>query len=233
MLTKGRRSGREGKIVNMDQGSNSAASIPVTAMSPGPSTPIRKATIAIVILCGVGFLSIAGSYERDGGLEHESIEWIGIVLLVLCILGRTWSTLYIGGRKNSALVTQGPYSICRNPLYLFSIIGAIGVGAQFGSVTVAVVCGLFAWIVFLWTARREEAVLIVAFQDEYRRYMDRVPRFWPTFDLWESPMTIVVHPRQIVVTFLDALLFLTAVPLMETFEYLHDSGILPVLLRLP
>ena len=38
------------------------------------------------------------------------IEWAGIVLIVACILGRTWASLYIGGRKIDALVMDGPYS---------------------------------------------------------------------------------------------------------------------------
>jgi protein-S-isoprenylcysteine O-methyltransferase Ste14 len=217
----------------MDRHSDSVASMPVTASARGPNLPLRKATIGIGILCAFGLLFIAGPYEPDDGLVHESIERLGVILIVICILGRTWSALYIGGRKNSALVAEGPYSICRNPLYLFSMIGAIGVGAQFGSVTVAAVCGLFTWLVFLWTARREEATLIEAFQEEYRRYMERVPRFWPKASLWESPTTLLVHPRQIIVTFLDALLFLIAIPITEAFDYLHHSGILPVLLRLP
>jgi protein-S-isoprenylcysteine O-methyltransferase Ste14 len=212
----------------MNQGTNGAA-----ALSRGPSPALRKSIIAFAIMASIAFLFISGSYETDGGLLHESIEWIGVILIVTCILGRTWCTLYIGGRKEAVLVTAGPYSICRNPLYVFSIIGAIGVGAQFGSVTVALICGFFVWIVFLWTVRMEEAAMTRIFQDDYRRYLERVPRFWPAFKLWQSPTTIVVQPRNILTTFLDALVFLTAIPLMETFEYLHDSGILPVLLKLP
>jgi protein-S-isoprenylcysteine O-methyltransferase Ste14 len=203
------------------------------AKASGPNQAARKALIALAIIFAVSFLFVSASYEADGSLVHESLEWIGILLIVVCILGRTWCTLYIGGRKNTELVTVGPYSICRNPLYTFSIIGAIGVGAQFGSVIVALVCGFFIWIVFRWTASREEAALALGFQDDFRRYAARVPRFLPNFSLWQSPTTLVVHRRAMRATFLDALIFLTAIPLMEFFEYLHDSGILPVYLKLP
>src|SRR6476660_1715925 len=30
---------------------------------------------------------------------------------------RLWATGYVGGRKRRELVTEGPYSLCRNPLY--------------------------------------------------------------------------------------------------------------------
>ena len=216
-------------IVNPDPDLSQAGA----AVALGPSQTARKAVLGLGILCSIAFLFVAGSYEVDGGFVHEGIEWLGVVLIVVCILGRTWSTLYIGGRKNAELVTYGPYSICRNPLYTFSIIGAIGVGAQFGSMTVALVCGFFAWIVFHWTALREEAAIAAAFPDDFRRYAARVPRFFPDLRLWNSPQTITVQPRAIATTFFDALIFLTAIPLMETFEYFHDAGILPVFLKLP
>ena len=42
-------------------------------------------------------------------------------MILICILGRTWATLYIGGQKQRELVTKGPYSVVRNPLYLFTL----------------------------------------------------------------------------------------------------------------
>ncbi|HET7850005.1 MAG TPA: isoprenylcysteine carboxylmethyltransferase family protein [Pseudolabrys sp.] len=213
----------------MDAGLNGAA----PAIRHSPSLALRKLVIALTISLSIGFLFVAGSYWRDGGFVHECIEWMGVVLIVTCILGRTWCQLYIGGRKHIELVTQGPYSVSRNPLYLFSIVGALGIGAQFGSLTVALVCGIFAWAVFLWTAWREEAAMLEQFHDEYRRYLERVPRFMPRLAMWESPTTLLVHPRTIVTTFLDALLFLVAIPLVELFEYLHDTGLLPLYFTLP
>jgi len=204
-----------------------------TAAGGGPSQIARKAVLAISVVLAVVFLFIADSRWPDGGVMHEGIEWVGISLIVICILGRTWSTLFIGGRKNNALIVEGPYSICRNPLYLFSIIGTTGVGAQFGSITVALVCGFFAWVVFLWTTLREEAALLEAFGDTYRRYVERVPRFWPKIGLWDCPPTLTVKPGLIATTFFDAAIFLVAIPIAETFEWLHDIHVLPTLFSVP
>lgn len=199
----------------------------------GPSQTLRKAVLALAAALALAFVIVGESRWPDGDVAHESIEWAGLALIVICIVGRTWSTLYIGGRKNDVLVTEGPYSITRNPLYLFSIVGAAGAGAQLGSVTAALAAGFIAWIVFRWTARREEAAILAAFPQDYPRYVARVPRFLPKLSLWNAPATIVVHPRTVATTFLDALVFLAAIPLAEAFDYLHGSGILPVYLTIP
>ena len=59
---------------------------------------------------------------------YALIEKAGLALIVICILGRTWCTLYIGGRKKRELINKGPYSVVRNPLYFFTTIGAAGIG---------------------------------------------------------------------------------------------------------
>ena len=214
-------------------GDMNAASVHHDDVGRGPSQALRKGIIAISIVFAVAFLFVADSYWISGSFMHEAIEWLGFDLILTCIFGRTWSTLFIGGRKNTALVESGPYSVSRNPLYVFSIIGATGVGAQFGSVTVALVCGFFAWAVLLWTAWREEASLLAAFGEDYRRYIVRVPRFMPNFSLWHSPDILTVQPRMITVTFLDAVIFLIAIPIAKLFEYLHDIHVLPVYFTVP
>lgn len=53
----------------------------------------------------------------------------GILFLVGCLCvgaamaGRIWCAQYIAGYKNDVLVREGPYSVCRNPLYFFSFLG--------------------------------------------------------------------------------------------------------------
>jgi protein-S-isoprenylcysteine O-methyltransferase Ste14 len=217
----------------MHHAPNGAAPAPAKPAAVGPSQASRKAVLALSMAVATGFLFIAESYWPDGTFAHEAIEWIGIALIIICIVGRTWCALYIGGRKNAVVVNDGPYSVSRNPLYFFSIVGAAGVGAQFGSVTTALFAGFVAWAVFLWMAWREEEAMIAAFKNDYLRYMARVPRFFPNVGLWQSAATVVVDLRMVQTTFFDALIFLSAIPLMESFDYLHDINALPLLFRVP
>lgn len=198
-----------------------------------PSQTVRKAVLLLAVVLGLVLMLVGGSRWSGDTWQHEAIEWAGIALIVLCILGRTWCSLYIGGNKHKTLVADGPYSVSRNPLYVFSIIGAIGVGAQVGSIVIAIACGFIVWVIFLATAMREESALLASFGQEYQDYVARVPRFVPRPSLWRAAAVIQVRPSIVMTTFTDALVFLVAIPVAEGLEYLHDFGYLPVLLSLP
>lgn len=194
---------------------------------------VRKIILAIVIMIGVLMFACTGSTYPAGKTVHEMIEWAGIVAMAVCILGRTWATLYIGGRKIEQFVTDGPYSVTRNPLYLFSVIGAAGAGAQLGSVVSALTFGLLAWIVFHFVVLQEERLLSNRYGSEFEAYRLKVPRFLPNPWLWDDTPTIVVMPPRLVRTFADAACLLVSIPIAETFEKLQKIGILPVILHLP
>ena len=152
-----------------------------------------------------------------------------MLLIVICIIGRTWCSLYIGGRKDTELVTLGPYSISRNPLYFFSTIGAAGIGAQFGSVVLAVIAALISIAIFCLVIRQEEQLLSDLHGAPYDDYRQRVPFLVPRLSLWKDADVLEVRPPRIVMTFIDASLMLLAAPISEVIEYLQDYGVLPVL----
>ena len=194
---------------------------------------VRKGVLGVAVLVGILMYALTNSTHSAGGSSHEMIEWLGIVLIVVCILGRTWCTLYIGGRKNEEFVTEGPYSVSRNPLYFFSILGAAGAGAQLGSVVPAIVFGALAWMVFYVVVLREQHLLLNRYGAAYENYTATTPRFMPNPRLWRDAPSVTVKPPKMVRTFVDAMAFLLSVPVAEAFEQLQKIGILPVLMHLP
>ena len=95
----------------------------------------RKALVWTALPVGYAeVLLTAPQWARDS-LMRAVIERTGGLLILLCIAGRTWCSLYIGGHKERQLIVSGPYSITRNPLYAFSILGTVGIFAVFGSIT--------------------------------------------------------------------------------------------------
>lgn len=187
------------------------------------------AAIAILLLAG---FAVTAAWIRLP-LAHEAVEDVGRVLIAICVLGRCWCTLYIGGRKGETLVTMGPYSVCRNPLYFFSFVGAAGVGAQTGSMTIALICTVITWAVFRVLVGKEERFLLQRHGEVFAQYLKSTPRFLPNPALWRPVERVEVIPRRVVSTFLDAMIFVAAIPLIEGLERLQQIGWLPVLVNLP
>lgn len=195
----------------------------------------RKIVLFALGAISVGVLLFGASMWPDYSDTsfHEIIELVGFGLIVVAIIGRTWCSLYIGGRKKASIVDLGPYSISRNPLYVFSFIGAAGAGAQFGSVTAALAAALITWMVFSIVVRKEERFLQEKFGPPYLAYKARVPRFVPNLALWRSVDTLEIRPQLVWRTFVDACVFLAALPLAEGIEMAQVHGLLPVLWTFP
>ncbi len=158
---------------------------------------------------------------------------VGVLMIFLGIVGRLWSTLYIGGRKSEEVVDGGPYSITRNPLYVFSTLAAAGVGAQMGSILATVGFALLCAAAFHVVILREERFLSDTLGEPYRAYLARVPRFIPDLSLYDEGNPGSFRPNALLSTLLDGLVFLVAMPAFELIDTMQMSGALPVLFRLP
>jgi hypothetical protein len=121
-------------------------------------------------------------------------------------------------------VSTGPYSISRNPLYMFSLMGVAGIGAQMGSVLLGPLFVAVCLAIFLPVILLEEKALAERFGAEYEAYCARVPRFGPRFSGWKDMETITISPRLVRITAGEGMLFLLAVPLFEVVEWLQDTG---------
>ncbi|MFA4894290.1 isoprenylcysteine carboxylmethyltransferase family protein [Brevundimonas sp.] len=194
---------------------------------------IRKAGVLVALVGLVGLALVTQSIGGVDGEWHEYVENTGFLAMILAIVGRAWCSLYIGGRKKSEIVDRGPYSISRNPLYVFSYIGAFGIGAQSGSVTIGLAFVLAAMAVFYLTVQREEAFLEREFGAVYAVYKARTPRFWPRFSLWRDEEELTIRPALFLTTIRDGLVFLLAIPVFELIDAGQAAQWLHIVARLP
>jgi protein-S-isoprenylcysteine O-methyltransferase Ste14 len=193
-----------------------------TNLNLGQIQRLRKAALLALGITAVCVLAFVHSAWPKGA--HEIIESAGIWVLIVAIAGRAWCTLYIGGRKLASLVTTGPYSVSRNPLYLFTFLGVAGIGLQTGAVTPGLFLAAATIMVFRPVVIREERVLLGIFGEDYARYCTHVPRFGPSFANWQDSESLEISPRRLMRTVADALPLLLAYPVMEGIEYLQQSG---------
>lgn len=191
---------------------------------------MRRYALAVLIVLVAIPLIFGGS--AHGELMHERIESVGAMLILIGIGGRLWATLYIGGRKSAEVVDTGPYSVMRNPLYFFSTIAIMGVGAQAGSYVLALGFAFLCWAAFSLVIRREEAFLAERMGTPYRDYLARVPRFFPNPRLWRDQPEVTFDPRLLNRTLIDGLAFFASVPLFEFIEEAQEQGWIPVFFHL-
>jgi protein-S-isoprenylcysteine O-methyltransferase Ste14 len=192
----------------------------------------RKRRMALMAVLVAPLVLFAGPAIPPSGSLGEGIETFGALLIVLAVFGRTWCTLYIGGRKREKLVVHGPYSVVRHPLYLFTMLALVGVGAQSGSLTIATVLPLVLGWPLASVAREEDRTLREIFGAEHEAYAARVPALVPDFRLWNDVPLLEVRPALALRTFAEASLMLLAVPVAELIHALQARGVLPVLIRL-
>lgn len=191
---------------------------------------LQRHRITILRLLFLGLLPLLlftrSAWDGSEGI-HEITEAVGALMVISGVLGRFWSILYSGGRKNSEVVQDGPYSVCRHPLYLFSTMCFVGFGILMGSLVLTLV---FAGVTFavLWTtARHEESFLRDRFGDRYAEYAARVPSIIPDPRLFSTPQHVTFDVQHLRTNLRDALVFLSLLPLAELIEYLHETTILP------
>src|SRR4030095_13932133 len=154
-----------------------------------PSTRIFISRIIAVIFLALLFLTDS---SFQGTITGTCLFIVGILLVGVGTVGRLWCALYISGYKKEELITLGPYSISRNPLYFFSLLGFAGLGFATRSFTIGILAILAFAVVYPFIIRKEEGFLRSKFGPLYDAYCQRTPRFLPKLTAFQEPETYTV-----------------------------------------
>lgn len=136
--------------------------------------PKRYADIVARLRVGAGFVMVAAFLW----LSHPDATSlaVGLPLSALGLALRAWAAGHLA--KDRRLATSGPYSFTRNPLYLGTLLAALGLAAAGRSPTLALLfMGLFA-LVYLPAIELEEQHL-TAILPGYSQFAARVPLLFP------------------------------------------------------
>ncbi len=191
----------------------------------------RILLIKLLSISALGILLISDSAYLKGSAVHLLMSLSGLILLAIAIFGRTWAAAFISGKKNISLVTSGPYSITRHPLYFFSLLGFIGAGLSFSS--------LFAVIIFIFifllthyqTIIKEENQLCIIFGSDYDTYKKKVPCLTPNYKLLSNPNNLVFSPKKFTKSVFESSLIIIVYPVAQLIDWLHVNSYLPVVFR--
>ena len=168
-------------------------------------------------------------WEASNEVITFCLFFAGMILVAVASLGRMWCSLYIAGYKDDELVTQGPYSMSRNPLYFFSMIGVLGIGLATETFIFPAVFILLFAIYYPLVIKGEENRLQRLFGDAFSDYIRRVPRFFPRLSLLKEPDSYTVKPVVYRNHIFSALWFVWLVGVLEVVEGLREIGLLKTL----
>jgi protein-S-isoprenylcysteine O-methyltransferase Ste14 len=124
------------------------------------------------------------------------IEIVSYTLVTAAVVGRLWCSLYIRGRKSKDLIQDGPYSICRNPLYVSSFLGGMGIAVASGRAALMIVFPALFCVYYFFVIKSEEKKLLELYGKEYEAYCAAVPRLIPRFGSYRTPTAVAVTPDQ-------------------------------------
>jgi len=192
----------------------------------------RPVTRLFLVVCLIFATVTHHSWSPDGPVDRL-FDWCGAALAVLGVLGRLWSTMYVGGRKNKDLITTGPYSLCRNPLYLFSFIAGLGVCVEFENLILIGLYIVFFYAYYSRVIKSEEGRLELLFGAKFAAFKGSTPAFIPNIfrlNLGEFPE---ISGRPLFKNALDGSVFLLLVGAAYVIEMLQESGVIPVLWNIP
>lgn len=200
-------------------------------MTRSPSTPRLRITIALL----AGVVALVAVSERGWvtGLAGVSLQLAGLACIACAALGRVWASVFIAGFKDETLVRSGPYSALRHPLYLLSLLAALGVGLATRSLAITVALVATLGTIHAAAARREDAVLHARHGPAFEDYRRTVRAFWPRGSSYEVPERLDIRPRILWKAFLDAGSLLGCYALLVLADALQLTGVTPTWFSLP
>lgn len=170
----------------------SAAEISIYA---SPAYRWRVIVTAVSLIIGMVVTLFSGPMPVLSWGTNTTLVVLSWVTLALGLVIRLWGTSAIAGRKGLQVVCEGPYALCRNPLYWGTFLIAI-------SMTLFLQSGVFA--VSLWppvllylfgVVPAEERFLRHHLGRDYTNYCERTPRWLPK---WSSGSLLCTSPASLV-----------------------------------
>jgi protein-S-isoprenylcysteine O-methyltransferase Ste14 len=171
-------------------------------------------------------------WDEENRFLGAALFFAGCTLAAIGAMGRLWCSFYIAGYKKTELITTGPYSMMRNPLYFFSLVGALGVGLASETLTLPFLVFVGFWIYYPSVIRQEEADMTRIYGQAFLAYCQETPRFLPKVSLLRETQHSTADPIVFRNHILSTVWFIWLIGIFEFMEGLHKAGIVPSVFRI-
>ncbi|AHK15868.1 MAG: isoprenylcysteine carboxylmethyltransferase family protein [Thalassolituus sp.] len=124
-------------------------------------------------------------FEGNAHFDPLHIASNLLIFLGFILLSSAWAVLH-KAQQTRSLATSGWYARCRHPQYIAFILIMFGFLLQWPTIPTVVMFPILVWV-YIRLARREEAMALAEFGDEYRAYQDRTPAWIPAWNVAKEP----------------------------------------------
>jgi len=135
------------------------------------------------------FLGLMVLFPRDAAwVPTELMRTVGALLMAAGVILGVWGALYLGRgltvsplpNGGTDLVTKGPYTLLRHPIYTAVMLLGVGITIRAGSWIVAM--AFVALVVLFQVKSRWEEMHLADTFPGYGKYVEATGRFLPTFE---------------------------------------------------
>jgi protein-S-isoprenylcysteine O-methyltransferase Ste14 len=152
--------------------------------------------------------------------EAKFIWPIGLFLFVIGVALRIWAQQHLHYRikVHKTLTITGPYSFVRNPIYIGNILISCGATVLSELLWLVPLTLFYCLGIYSLVVRYEESHLSEKYGELYRRYMTKVPRWFPKVLHPHSIGIINRYLRQSIIAEMPCFLLLLPFILKETID---------------
>ena len=119
-------------------------------------------------------------FEGNAHFDPLHIASNVLIFLGFILLSSAWAVLH-KAQQTRSLASTGWYARCRHPQYIAFIMIMFGFLLQWPTIPTVVMFPILV-VVYVRLAKREEAIALNEFGDEYRAYMQVTPAWLPKFN---------------------------------------------------
>jgi protein-S-isoprenylcysteine O-methyltransferase Ste14 len=147
-----------------------------------------RVAVVVLILLALRLPAVRHALRNTQAHAAAASPLLGLIGVVLCAFGiglAIWARSHLGrnwgmpmARKESPeLITSGPYAAVRHPIYTGIFIAMLG--SAIGTSPFWLIPLALFGIYFVYSARKEEKLMLAQFPQQYPHYMSRTKMFVP------------------------------------------------------
>ena len=120
-------------------------------------------------------------FGLEGNAHFDPLHILSNVFIILgfFLLSSAWNVLH-KAQQNRQLARAGWYAKCRHPQYIAFIIIMFGFLLQWPTIPTVIMFPILV-VVYVRLAKKEEAISLKEFGEEYQEYMESTPAWIPDF----------------------------------------------------